>query len=202
MRANLKTAALAAVVTILLSGPAWATKPPIPGDYQALVCDWYLRYLGRPADVSGLETNARKLMRGFSPREVEASILGSREYFVRNGSTKIGYIRGLFRDVLGTEPAPGQLEYWLEELSDIGYRDDLAEDFLEKVRKRNPLPPPPQVYVVPNRVIVASPPVAVPQRVRVEPPPVIVIPAPAEPLGQPRLVPTGEPPIINTTRPR
>src|SRR5262245_13451453 len=116
---------IAAALSFLPAGIAWAGKP-IPIEYQALVSDWYLRYLGRPVDARAMENWGRKLARDDNPTEIEAAILGGREYFQRNGGNNIGFIRGLFRDVLGAEPVGGQLEYWLAKLHDLEFRDDLA----------------------------------------------------------------------------
>lgn len=183
---------------------------PIPPEYQALLCDWYARYLGRPIDPAAMETWGRKLVRGDSPRQVEAALLGSREYFQRNGNNNIGFIRGLFRDVMSTEPQGGQLEYWLEKLNDFGYRDDLAEHFLKAARKAGAIPAPlatpfpvPTVievrpsYIVPAPVL-GPPPLAVP----VPPPYPLPLPV-AQPIqtlplpqSEPRLVPQPSGPTL------
>ncbi len=196
-------------------------------DYQMLLQDWYLRYLGRPLDYQGLDGWGRRLALGDNPREIEAAILGSGEYFQRNGGTNIGFIHGLFRDVMGTEPVGGQLEFWLNKLHDLEYRDDTAEQFLKAVRKARAVPVPPAVMQVPyplppgaqvQNPVQAFPPASFPSSNY--PPPVVgqiptivgpnpttivptpgtvsgptIIPTPAIPTGDQRLVPVPSSPL-------
>ena len=97
MRAFIAGAVL--TVAILTVNPVSAT--PHHGRYESLVDRWYHRYLGRHVDPVGLHDHVQSLHRG-APREaVEASILDSREYYHRAGSTAEGFVAALYRDVLG-----------------------------------------------------------------------------------------------------
>src|SRR5262245_43454113 len=83
------------------------------GSHPKLVDSWYHRYLGRHVDPIGLSSHVTELTRGTPVDFVEASILGSTEYYLRCGGTPEGFILGLYRDVAGVTPAPGDLKHWL-----------------------------------------------------------------------------------------
>ena len=63
----------------------------------------YVEYLGRTPDSAGLAAHVGAVQRGVSPEWVDASILGSNEYFARHGSGNIPYVQALYLDVLGRE---------------------------------------------------------------------------------------------------
>jgi hypothetical protein len=134
-----------------------------------LVDGWYGRYLGRPADAVGLRTCVTDLRSGVDPIVVKASILASREYYVRHGATPEGFVIGLYRDVLGDRPCSHDLRLWCDRFRHCGCRETLAIRFLRE-----------------NRVAVARPvivePVVTPRPVVVEPVvvhrPVVAHPAP------------------------
>lgn len=181
---------LAALLTPAVSEATWPQlfRPrPIAPEYQQLVGDWYARYLGRPLDPQGLEGWGRRLMRGDSPREVEAAILGSNEYFVRNGGTDAAFVQALFRDVVGAPADPAQLNHWLRQLDrEDDHRGDLAEKFLRTMRRGAPLPPAPPPLSAPP--VGFNPPVAIG-------PPAISIQVGTAPPSQPPAVIYGPPPV-------
>jgi hypothetical protein len=118
---------------LVLAGPALAQPqypPPPPQPYptndpQALVESWYERFLHRNAELAAAGW-VEALRRGQSPEQTLSSILGSDEYYLRNGSTPQGFIQGLFVDLTGRQPAPAQMDAWLrrvrfESRQDIAY---------------------------------------------------------------------------------
>jgi hypothetical protein len=66
-----------------------------------LVDGWYHRYLGRHIDPIGRRDHVHALRHGTLAAVVEAAILSSPEYYLRNGNTPEGYVAALYRDVLG-----------------------------------------------------------------------------------------------------
>src|SRR5207249_7797853 len=92
-------ATTAALLTMLGLGTGstkvWADEP------SDLVQNWYVRYLGRPADPSGLNNWVGYLYRGVSPEFVQTGILDSDDYYYRQGSIPEGFVTGLYVDVLG-----------------------------------------------------------------------------------------------------
>jgi hypothetical protein len=131
-------------VVLLGVGPVWAGKP-VPAEYQALLRDWYARYLGRPIETTALEFWGEKMEQSRRPMEVEADILASGEYYNRHGQNPASFIRGLFRDVLGTEPSPGHVDYWVSKMHELKQREKVTREFLEAARKmpRSGVSPPP-----------------------------------------------------------
>ncbi|MFM8931251.1 MAG: DUF4214 domain-containing protein, partial [Gemmataceae bacterium] len=100
--------------------------------------DWavtgaYGEYLGRTPVSAGLAAHAGALQRGVSPERVDASILGSNEYFARQGSGNIPFVQGLYRDVLGREADSAGLEAHVAALARGATRADLALGFLTSV---------------------------------------------------------------------
>jgi hypothetical protein len=61
----------------------------------------YREFLGRSPDAAGLAAHAGALQRGVSTERVDASILGSNEYFARQGLGNIPYVQARYLDVLG-----------------------------------------------------------------------------------------------------
>ena len=66
----------------------------------------YRAYLGRSADLGGLQGFVLLLDQGGSVETVKAVILGSREYFARAGGTDAAFLTALYRDVLGRSVDP------------------------------------------------------------------------------------------------
>src|SRR5688572_27390588 len=136
------TMALALAAFGLTAGAARAQ-----GYHERMLHSWYVNYLGRPVDPAGWHDHLRALGGGASPLLVEAEILGSLEYYRRNGATPEGFIAGLFHDVLGVEPTPPEFHYWLRR-TQRDSRSEVAADFLREMRAgaappvRVPGPPP------------------------------------------------------------
>jgi hypothetical protein len=78
-----------------------------------LVNDFYRRFLNRPPDASGLQTWTNALTHGIPQDEVIVNLLSSAEYYARNGSTDIGFVQGLYRDLLGRSTAPPEIDFWV-----------------------------------------------------------------------------------------
>jgi len=69
--------------------------------------------------------------RGSGPEDIEASILGSDEFLNAHGGTPEGLARGLFDEVLGRRPTPGEFQRWSAEASrHFNRRQGVALDFL------------------------------------------------------------------------
>ena len=95
----------------------------------------YVEYLGRMPDSAGLAAHLGAVQRGVSPEWVDASILGSNEYFARHGSGNIPYVQALYRDVLGREADSAGLEAHVAALARGATRTDMAHAFLTSVER-------------------------------------------------------------------
>ena len=115
----------AAFILVTIAGEGRAQ----PGSAESLVASWYHRYLEREPDPTGFYDHVRALRGGAPPVAVEAEILGSEEYYRLQGANPRGFVFGLFRDVLGRPPAPGEMAYWLDRVRDEG-RAGAARSFL------------------------------------------------------------------------
>jgi hypothetical protein len=92
-----------------------------------LVDSWYRHYLGRPVDQTGLQTWLPQLAAG----NPQAGILGSIEYYNRQGGTPQGFITGLYGDVLSRQPDANEVQGWVFRLQQMGGdRIALSDEFL------------------------------------------------------------------------
>ncbi len=133
-------AILSAVATLGLAGPASACP------YSDLVQSWYGRYLGRPADPVGLGVWVNQLRCGTPAAHVEATLLGSDEYYHRNGCSPHGFVAGLYADVLGRQANHDEVELWVCQLGRCGSRQALACRFLAAAQTELALRAAPPVY--------------------------------------------------------
>jgi len=118
--------------------PPWPQRPGWgggwrPGDPNADMIDaWFQRYLGRSVDPGGLAARLTLLRQGANPQDIEADIIGSDEYWNRNGRTVAGFVRGLYRDVLGREPNLPEIRNWSARFpANRGNRSAVAREFLQ-----------------------------------------------------------------------
>ncbi len=123
-----KWALLAAVA--LAGVVAQAEAGHVSGRPGQIVEGWYRQYLGRCADESGLRSWGEQLRCGKSPDVVLSGILGSDEYYHRNGCDDCRFIKGLYEDRLGRCPSAGEVRDWQCELRKCGSRQALALKFL------------------------------------------------------------------------
>ena len=98
---------------------------------QAIVSEWYSRFLHRPIDgAAGWE---QALDQGQNPDKLLSGILGSNEYYLRAGGTDPGFVQTLFVDVNGRQPTQPEYALWLNQLIQLEssvpayeVRDDVA----------------------------------------------------------------------------
>ena len=83
-----------------------------------VIQEYYQTLLGRAADPGGLQFWLNLTQSGAPLEQVLAGIAASEEYFQRQGGTSDGFVRGLYRDVLGRIAPPSQpeLDFWIARL--------------------------------------------------------------------------------------
>lgn len=97
---------------------------------EGLVRGAYDRYLNRAPDPGGLKNWADALDRGWTISVIESGFLASQEYYLRSGGTPAGWVRELYRAVLGRTPASSEVAHWVRVLA-AGYtRAQVALGFL------------------------------------------------------------------------
>lgn len=95
---------------------------------EKIVKDMYRTFLRREADVDGLAHHVALLEFGFRVEFVQASILGSVEYFDRQGGgTDEGYLNALYRDVLHRAIDAQGRQTFLTSLAGGSTRKDVAD---------------------------------------------------------------------------
>jgi hypothetical protein len=115
----------------LRPGPGW-TVGGLPGDpFADMVAAWYWQFLRRSPEPAGLAAHLAVLHAGVAPIDVQAAIIGSDEYWRRQGSTARGFVRGLYADVLGRSAGPSEVANWLNRFNVTrGNRTRVAREFL------------------------------------------------------------------------
>jgi hypothetical protein len=121
--------ALASAALLFVPGLASAQKyfyrSTPTGDAGTLVRTGYERYLHREPGAGGA-TWIQALRTGQTREDFLASLLSSDEYLANAGGTRPAYVRQLYRDVIGRDPLPAEINYWAGRLQyetpkDIAY---------------------------------------------------------------------------------
>jgi len=72
---------------------------------------WYEKYLGRGAEAAG-KSYWNNIWTKHGAEVVEASLIGSAEFYQANGGTDQGWIQGLYNHILGRGAAQFEVDYW------------------------------------------------------------------------------------------
>ncbi|MCI0464080.1 MAG: DUF4214 domain-containing protein [Gemmataceae bacterium] len=154
----------AAAVALVVFGAGAVTVEASHRRDREIIDGWYHRFLGRCVDPAGVDYWVPQLCRK-PPTVVLSQLVASQEYYHRNGCCPEGFVRGLYRDVLGrTDLCHQDIHYWVCRLQKCGCRETLICEFLRDARV--------DVFALCGRPAFAAPPVAV------SPPPVYAPPAP------------------------
>ena len=131
MRAFITGAILTVATLTVNAAPAHAQAIDMP----SLVDSWYVRYLGHHAEPLAMSDQMRAIRHGISLDLLEASVLRTDEYYIRNGNTPEGFVAALYRDVLGRRAAPHEFSRQVSHVLQEG-RNAVA---LRVLAERNPL---------------------------------------------------------------
>ena len=103
----------------------------------ALVDDFYLDTLGRPADPGGKLHWTTLIRNGtLTPAQVAAAFYASEEYFDLSQRSVAVWIRDLYVEILGREPDAGGAAYWANRTALVG-RWPVALDFYQSPESRS-----------------------------------------------------------------
>lgn len=103
-------------------------------EYRTLVLDaTYRQLLGRNIDAVGLANLLSQMRGGVTIEQVTATIAAGAEFYTRNGSNDPGFVRGLYRDLLGrtTSPTFSEVDFWVNKLAQGASRLTVATAFIE-----------------------------------------------------------------------
>ncbi|HEY7327246.1 MAG TPA: DUF4214 domain-containing protein [Gemmataceae bacterium] len=109
----------------LASAQIYYARPAPTGNPGTLVRSGYERYLNRAPGTSG-DTWIQAIRNGQTREDFLANLLSSDEYLAEAGGTRPAYVRKLYRDVIGRDPLPAEINYWVGRLryespKDIAY---------------------------------------------------------------------------------
>jgi hypothetical protein len=110
---------------------------PVRDEALRIVDGWYTQYLRRPPgnEDPGKGGWADQLRRGTPPDVLLGHILGSDEYYNLAGGTPEGFVRQLFRDVVGRDPTRQEFRSWMSRLR-TAEPNELAQDLLDRYPDR------------------------------------------------------------------
>ncbi|MCV2394930.1 DUF4214 domain-containing protein [Actinotalea sp. M2MS4P-6] len=95
-----------------------------------LIQSSYRRYLGRGADSSGLAFWLDKMRDGWHIEQMQSGFIASDEFYARGGGTDAGWVRLLYRTVLGRSAGSSEVAYWVGEINGGRTRQSVALGFL------------------------------------------------------------------------
>jgi len=84
----------------------------------------FRRLLGRPAD--GAADWGELLKNGAPPEQLYSAVLGSDEYYRRVGGSDLDWLAAIYRELLGRDPVPAEVDYQLATLARGAGRVDIA----------------------------------------------------------------------------
>lgn len=136
--------AIAVLMAAVSLAPAQSYTYPLenPGNPATLNRSFTRGYLRREPAPS--EKPPVNVYRGGSPEFIKSAYLASDEYFLRAGGSRPTYVRQLYIDVIGREPLPAEINYWVGRLRyeprrDVAYR--LLRFHPQNVSGMRPTPP-------------------------------------------------------------
>lgn len=98
---------------------------------STVVTGYYRDILGRTPDTDGLRHWVRLAQAGMPVGRVAAGFYGSDEYYLRHGGDDVGFITGLYREILGRAPEAAGRQYWLGQLAGGMSRVEVAYGFYQ-----------------------------------------------------------------------
>jgi hypothetical protein len=108
-----------------------------PEGVEAQLAGLYEAALGRPLDESGLAYWRDLILRGISFTDVGTHLFGSVEFFDAGGATHDGFVRGLYRELLGREPDEPGVAHWVGLLARGARRFEVASSFYRSPESRS-----------------------------------------------------------------
>jgi N-acetylneuraminic acid mutarotase/uncharacterized protein YkwD len=88
------------------------------GEYYAnIVIAAYRRFLGRVPMASEVAAWVGLMQQGLTNERLEAGFIGSPEYITNHGGQGAGWVTGMYQDLLGRNPAPSEVNAWMQALA-------------------------------------------------------------------------------------
>jgi hypothetical protein len=77
----------------------------------------FMTLLGHSPNTADLDFFVSAMQQGATRLAVEATIMGSVEFFTDHGNTNTGFVDAVFAEALGRQPSTAELNFWLGEIS-------------------------------------------------------------------------------------
>jgi hypothetical protein len=98
--------------------------------YTQFVVGAYQQYLKRTPDPVGLDFWVQNMQAGvYTDEQVEAFFIGSQEYIASHGGTGQAWVTGMYKDLLGRDPQPDEVDRWVAALNGGTPPDAVAHGF-------------------------------------------------------------------------
>jgi hypothetical protein len=107
-----------------------------PEHFADFVSSEFVRFLRRAPDAVGLNFFVTRMEQGMSPEAVEAAFVSSTEYIFDHGNTQVGWLTGLYNDLLGRTPDLAGLNHWLNNLAAGETPFQVAGEFATSVERQ------------------------------------------------------------------
>jgi hypothetical protein len=90
-----------------------------PERQSIVVTQDYLMFLGRTPERMAVTFWVNQLATGMNRADVESRIIGSDEFFLRQGGTNTTFVIAVYQDVLGRTPSMNEINFWLNIMAGV-----------------------------------------------------------------------------------
>jgi photosystem II stability/assembly factor-like uncharacterized protein len=94
--------------------------------YKIFVNQLYQQFLSRPADPTGLQSLTNQLQSGLTDAQAEAALLGSQEFFNKNGGTNQKWVDAVYVQLFSRPADPGGEGFWVQQIKNGGSLTNVA----------------------------------------------------------------------------
>lgn len=95
-----------------------------------LITDAYQHYLGRDPDADGLQFWLAQMRSGRHIERMQAGFVASDEFYGLGGGTPSGWVTLLYQVILGRDPGPSEVAWWVNAINGGRSRASVALGFL------------------------------------------------------------------------
>jgi Cysteine-rich secretory protein family/Domain of unknown function (DUF4214) len=95
-----------------------------------LISNSYADFLGRGADPAGLQHWLTLMANGWTIQQMESGFISSAEFYAQAGGNDAGWVRKLYREVLGREASSAEVASWTAAVQRGATRSQVAMGFL------------------------------------------------------------------------
>jgi hypothetical protein len=105
--------------------------------FATIVTPAYENYLGRVPDAAGLSYWVSQMQNGLTDEQLEASFIGSPEFYEASGGTAKGWVDAMYTDLLGRSPDSAGEAYWIQQLGQGVSRASVAYGFAASTERES-----------------------------------------------------------------